>query len=114
MQNPQNKHKMTLCFILIVVIFPFVSCSQKDKEIRMETFVNIYVELAISKGMGSVNQLTDSIFITEKNTILKKYNVSEEQIRNTIAFYNKDVYKWREFYEKVVRRFEELQKKEEN
>lgn len=114
MQNPHDKHPVTLAFILFVVIFSVVSCSQKDKEIRMETFVNIYVDLAITKGMVWVNQLTDSVFITEKETILKKYKVTERQIRNTIASYDRDVHKWREFYEKVSRRLEELQKKEGN
>lgn len=114
MQKHPNKRSVTFSLILFVVIFSVVSCSLKDNEIYMETFVNIYVDLAITKGMVSVDRLTDSVFIKEKETIYKKYDVTEAQIRNTIESYNKDVHKWKAFYEKVARKLEELQKTEKN
>lgn len=114
MQKQYCKRSVTFSLILLVVVFSVISCSLKDKEIPMETFVNIYVDLVITKGMASVDGLTDSILVIEKETIYKKYDVTEAQIRNTIEFYNKDVHKWKAFYEAVTRKLEELQKSEEN
>lgn len=105
-------HRVSKIFCLLLYIIltnMFLSCSQKYNEIPMETFVNIYIDLTTSKEISSIDSLADSSFVAKREKYYKRYNVTEGQIKATIESYNKDIYKWKEFYQAVTNKLEAMQ-----
>ncbi len=39
--------------------------------------------------------------------VLKGFGITEEQYRNTVAYYNGDVQRWKSFYDDVIRKLQE-------
>jgi len=102
-------YKITLIILLFAGIF---GCGEKlPSDIPPDKFAAIYTDLKLSKASvqnaDSLMKTSDKEFL---NRILKKHNVTPEQIRMTIDNYNKDVSKWKEFYENVYKRLVELKK----
>ena len=97
---------------IILLVMGLFGCGKRlSSEIPPDKFAAIYIDLKLSKA--SV-QNTDSLMKTSDKEILnrmfKKHNVTPEQIRMTVDNYNKDVRKWKEFYEYVSKRLVELKK----
>lgn len=82
-------------------------CGNK-KIINEDKFVKIYTELIIAKD-------TSSSVPSGKNVLLKKvlsrFNVSEEQYKETIDYYNRDPEKWRKFFRKAISYADSLKKR---
>jgi hypothetical protein len=107
-------YKMTHKFIIIIVIaIVYIGCEKKSSEtISPEKFASIYVDVRLS---GAWETNIDSLLITtnreKTDSILARHGVTIEKIKSTIDTYNKDVSKWKEFYDVVIRKLTELNKK---
>ena len=102
-------YKITLIILLFAGIF---GCGKRlSSDIPPEKFAAIYIDLKLSKASipnaDSLMKTPDKEFL---NSILKKHDVTPEQIRMTVDSYNKDVSKWKEFYEHVSKRLVEIKK----
>ena len=46
-----------------------------------------------------------------KEKIFNKYNITDKEYRETLKYYNNEPKKWQDFFNKVIKHFEELKKK---
>jgi hypothetical protein len=102
-------YKITLIFLLFAGIF---GCWKRlSSDIPPDKLAAIYIDLKLSKASvpnaDSLMKTSDKEFL---NRIFKKHDVTTEQVRMTVDSYNKDVSKWKEFYENVSKRLVELKK----
>lgn len=104
-----------LRYTLVVFIILFAGCQEKYKEeIPVKKFADIYVDILLQ---GNVNIQADSIYFVDQpnvDSLLRFYDLDRKRIKYTIDEYNKDVKKWKEFYQTVIAKLEELQKKGTN
>ena len=81
-------------------------CS-KSKIINEDKFVKIYADLVIQQDtLNSLHYKTDST----KLAVFKRFNVNEEDYKNTIDYYNQDPGRWENFFDKVTSYLESLRK----
>jgi len=108
-------------FILISYItlpgILFCSCSEEGP-IEQEKMVRIYCELLIAQdslasastlkpaGIGR-EPLTDSI----KSAIFRRYNVTPEDYKETIDYYNEDQKLWESFFSRTIDYLDSLKTK---
>ncbi len=92
-------------FLLTFMVFALFSC-KSNYYIEENQFVNIYADLLIAKEMHRGN---DSAYIRARDSIYNHYNVNQFMVDKTLEYYNSDTKKWKELYEKVIRRLEEQQ-----
>jgi hypothetical protein len=88
---------------LILLIFSLSSCKSNSK-IDEQVFVNLYADLLIAKEMNRGN---DSNYIKARDSIYAVYKVDHFMVQRTLDYYNSDTEKWKNFFQKVVRRLEE-------
>jgi major membrane immunogen (membrane-anchored lipoprotein) len=91
--------------LFLITIILITSCNSSDI-IEEETFVQIYSELLISKEKYKGNAKS---FITDRARIFKAYNVDRTQVDATLEYYNSDPQRWKVFFEKVVKKLENIQ-----
>ncbi len=98
-------------YIFIFIFFIIFGCQTgDDKEIPMEQFAKIYIEVLLKE---KINITSDSVYFQRNintDSLLYSYKLDKQKIKNTIIAYNKDVKKWKNFYQIVIKRLEELQK----
>ena len=104
------------CWIFFTLLCA-VSCSENrhppGDTIPREQFTQLYIELLVA-GERGVYPTPDSAKSWNKkalvDSILSKYHVTEAQVQQTIQEYSKDLQLWKEFYDEVIKRLEELQR----
>ncbi|NWF49222.1 MAG: DUF4296 domain-containing protein [Ignavibacteriaceae bacterium] len=101
--NDLRKKTPFLFFVLFVVIFA-ASCD-KEEAIPEDEFVVVFTDLIIANDTADFNK-TNRLEV--KKAVLKKHNITEEQYKRTLDFYNKDPEKWKEFFDRAVTRAESL------
>ncbi|MFN4111529.1 MAG: DUF4296 domain-containing protein [Ignavibacteria bacterium] len=95
--------KKLICFIFLLI--SILSC-KSNYRIEENSFVNLYADLLVAKEIYRGN---DSGYIKARDSIYTIYDVNHFMVQRTIEYYNSDVEKWKQFFEKVVRRLEEQQ-----
>jgi hypothetical protein len=80
------------------------ACSNK-KVIEENKFVKVYSDLVIAQDTIPNNPST---FNSEKQKIFARYNVSSEEYKNTIEYYNQNYEKWKDFFDKVTTHIQSL------
>jgi hypothetical protein len=76
----------------------FPGCSD-EKIIKQEKLVLIYSDLLIAQDTVSLDAKgVDSL----RQSVFKKYNVTEKDYQNTIEYYNEDLERWEEFFDEVT------------
>lgn len=93
-------HSFILHLSLLFFIFP--GCSD-ERIIKEDKLVLMYTDLLIiqdtvvldDKGVDSLRQ-----------SVFKKYNVTEKDYQNTIDYYNEDLERWEEFFDEVTAHIE--------
>lgn len=84
-------------------LFLFSTCHKKTNEpIEPEQFANIYVEL-VNVALDST--LADST--RQKETVLSKFDISEQKFRETIEYYHSHPQLWLDVFTKVEEKLEE-------
>ncbi len=94
-----------------VILFLIIGCSSPDKkEIPSSKLADIYIDLVLAEGM---REPIDSLLLKSNegvsDSIFQKHKVTVGQIKLTIANYNKDINKWKEFYKIVIEKLKQLQ-----
>jgi Domain of unknown function (DUF4296) len=99
-----------LCFLILSQVFILLSFSgcSKNRIINEDKFVKLYADLVIQQDtLNTLNYKTDSL----KIAVFKRYDVNEEDYKNTIKYYNQDPSRWEKFFNKVTAYLEGLKKK---
>lgn len=96
---------MKKIIFLFLLSLTLVDC-KSNYRIEENNFVNLYADLLIAKEIHRGN---DSGFIKARDSIYASYNVNHFMVEKTLEYYNSDTEKWKQFFEKVVRRLEEQQ-----
>jgi hypothetical protein len=69
--------------------------------------VLIYTDLLIAQDTTFVNETNlDSLI----SSVLKRYDVFEDEYEKTIEYYNEDIKRWEGFFDKVTAHLESLSK----
>ena len=93
-------------FTLLLLSF----CSSKSP-IEEETFIKVYVDLQILQDTTTANRTnTDSL----KAIVFKKYDVTSEDYKYTIDYYNASPEKWESFFNKATTYVEKLKQEAAN
>lgn len=94
--------------LLTIILFYFVGCSNAEK-IEEDKFIKIYTDLLIAQdSLGNEREK----FISEKNRIFQRHNISEKNYKKTLQYYSEDITRWNEFFEKTITYLESMKKKE--
>ena len=103
------------CWI-IFTLFSVVSCSENRRQpndtIPREKFTQLYVQLLIAGESGHFSNPDTAKARSKKavvDSILAEHHVTELQVRHTLQEYSKDLKSWKEFYDGVIKRLEEMQ-----
>ncbi len=102
-----NKFFIFLAFFIFVTagVILLTGCSDKNV-INEEKFVSIYTDLVIAGDTTSIKNNHKLLSL-----ILKKHNVTLKKYKATINYYNESEENWRDFFDKVTAKVEEIRKK---
>jgi hypothetical protein len=95
------------------VVLALASCAKQthqEKVLENETFAQIYIALQ-EEGTRLRNVSPDSTHVFDPKSVLSAFNVSEEEFRATVRFYNEDLTRWKVFFSEVAKQSELSQKK---
>jgi hypothetical protein len=88
--------------IFIFIIFLFLSCS-RDRHSHLpakyQRFVHVYTELLKLKEKNISPQ---EAYIDSSIAVLHKYQYTQEEYDQTLAYFNKKPKRWKVFYEEVL------------
>jgi Domain of unknown function (DUF4296) len=108
MKSNLKIHSLTLLYILYFILFSFQLSCTNDKVIDENKFVKIYADLVIVQDTLNGNK---TVFDSVKEVVFKKYDVSQERYDSTINYYNRDVKRWENFFNKASAHIETLKSK---
>ncbi len=89
------------------LLFILSSCSD-NKVINEDKFVKVYSDLIIAQDTIPNNS---AAFNSVKKKIFARYNITSEDYKNTIEYYNKNYEKWKSFFAKVTAHIEAMKGK---
>lgn len=107
-------NKIILSQIILICICFLSGCSN-EKIIDEDKFVKVYADMVISQDTmstpanGAVAGYTNTKKLRDE--ILKRHNVTDEQYKQTINYYNKNPQDWERFFNKVVTYIDGLKKR---
>lgn len=76
-----------------------------DDIVPMETFAEIYAALVESERLAGPAVLLNTRRY-DADTTLARFNVTRAQIERTMAYYDRDLRRWHEFYVEAMQRIE--------
>jgi hypothetical protein len=85
-------------------IFALAGCSNRINE---DKFILVYSDLVIAQDTLKTNNNLNAI----KNTVFRKYNITEKEYSVTLNYYNSDPRKWEAFFNKTISHLEDLRSK---
>lgn len=83
----------------------FLAACGSKLSIPENDFVKVYADMTIMQDTSSLNQ--NKI----RETVLKKFNYTEQDYNQTIRYFNEDSERWTKFFDKVISYLEELKLK---
>ncbi len=99
--------KNTLTFLVVMMVAWACRGNKQPKDvIDQEKFESIYVELLDSASTIQPDSLNVPINPTAAR-ILERHQVSLDQLKATVNYYNADTKRWKLFYEEVVKKMNE-------
>ena len=79
----------------------------RNKIIEEEKFIKIYTDIIIASDTTSgASQLKDAVI----SKVLSRHNVTLDEYKSTIQYYNQDSEKWEKFFAKAIANLEEKRK----
>ncbi len=91
-------HSVSLSLILSIWFLIITGCSE-DKIIEQDKLVLVYSDLLIAQDTVSLDEKgVDSL----RQSVFQKYNITEKEYETTIEYYNEDLERWEEFFDKVT------------
>ena len=92
--------------IIVCVLFQSYGCDQ-NKIVEEKKFIKIYTDIIIANDTTSgTSQLKDAVI----KKVLVKYNVTLDDYKSTIQYYNQDSERWEKFFAKAIANLEEKRK----
>lgn len=90
--------------LLIIVGFIFFSCGDGGR-ISEDKFVDLYTDIVIAQesGRSSYEEMREV-----RLELYKKYNITEDEYKLTLDYYNQDPRRWKEFFDKVIAKVEKM------
>lgn len=101
-------------FSIIIIIF-LISCSEKKTTSNLlpdSTIVNFQADLMIVQEENQFLRSDSLVRHQRMDSLYTHYNITKEQVEETLDFYRKDINRWKQFYESVMHRLESLQRDE--
>jgi len=96
-----NKQKTFLLLFLLITIF---YCTKNDKLPHdQEHLINAYIKLS---QLHARHPSDSSVVSDSSSLILSKYNLTKEEFKRAIDFYNQKPERWEKFYQEVSRRLQ--------
>ncbi len=103
------------CFLFLTILPAFVffvsSGCGESKIIEEEKFIQIYTDILVAENTVSGSAFSNETIL--KRT-LKKYNVTLEEYKATIQYYNQDSDRWQIFFAKAIANLEAQKKNQAN
>ncbi len=100
-------HSINSYLVFSFFLFFLSSCSN-DKIINQDKLVLIYSDLLIAQDTVSLSKEgLDSL----RQSVFRKYKVNEEEYKITINYYNEDIKRWEDFFDKVTAHISSLKAK---
>lgn len=101
-----NTNFTSIFKITFSIIFLITGCETKSNKqyLSVEKFSDFYVDLITeSHNILETNKIGNDTTITSLfDKVLSKHKINRDDINQTVKFYNDDIPKWKEFYEKVI------------
>jgi len=92
--------------IIVCTLFLSIGC-ERNKIIEEEKFVKIYTDIIIANDtISNTSQLEDAVI----KSVLSKHNVTLDDYKSTIQYYNQDSERWEKFFAKAVSNLEKKKK----
>lgn len=89
-------------YISVFFILLIIACND-EPPVDESKFVKVYTVLISAPD----SLVTDTLsFANYKQEVFRKFELSEEDYRNVISYFNKKPERWTEFFEKVIRYIE--------
>jgi hypothetical protein len=85
------------------VVFTAASCGGKNVE--MKKFAAVYCDLNIAQDTLDFNE-----FVKKKKEILRKYEISEKELKNTYEYYYNNPELWEKFFKIASERIDDIKK----
>jgi hypothetical protein len=98
--------KHTLVLLLTVLLWGCSRDNQPQGILDEERFETIYIALLDSAQQVRATAV-DSGAHPVALRILERYGATVEQFKATVAYYNSDTERWKDFFQRVIRRLEE-------
>ena len=89
---------------LLTILFVIFDSLRTSSELSVEEFVEVYVQLSVASEMYDADPAK---LEQEREKILEKYGITQEEIDHFVREYNQNPEKWAKVWEKIVRRLEE-------
>ncbi len=91
-------------FVFLITAFIFVSCGDGGR-IPENKFVDLYTDIVIAQesGRSSYEEMREV-----RLELFKKYNITEDEYKLTLDYYNQDPRRWKEFFDKVIAKVEKM------
>jgi hypothetical protein len=100
--------------LLVILGLAVISCSNRlegEQVLTPEKFEEVYVAL-LEQAVSGKNAPADSAKTFDRDAILNTYGTSKKQYQLTVATYNQEYTKWREFFNEVTKRLDQNLKQE--
>ena len=94
-------------FILAFLLFLLPGCNQ-NKIIQEEKFIEIYTDIIIAKDtVSETAQAKDAVI----KGVLTKYNITLDDYKTTVEYYNRDSERWEKFFAQAITYLEKKRQK---
>lgn len=110
-----------LLMIFLLGLLCYSGCNRgedvPESALALETLEGVYLDLLLSsEGMAELDPSvpTQPPQTTSADSILARHKITRAQIEQTMVEFRSDIAKWREFFDNVMRRLEELRLHEQN
>ena len=105
--NFKYKYLKNFLSAILFIAIPLLAGCTKSKVIDEDKFIKVYSNLVISQDTTNITAKNiDSV----KAKVYKKYNITDEEYKATINYYNQDPERWEKFFTKAIAYVESLKK----
>lgn len=98
------KNNLFSAIVIFVILF---SACDSNKKLDQDTMVDLYVNVVIAEEAYPNN--LDSL-IAKRDSVFRKFGVTEEEYKNTLESYKEDKEYWDEFFPKALAIIDSLKK----
>ena len=106
------KHVLLVILCSSVVVIGCTNDRSNVAAIPETTFVNYYTDWLILQEEAKISRFDSPTIQHKRDSLCQRYGVTQRQIDQTLHEHQQDLTAWRQFYDKVVKRLEQLQRLE--